>query len=79
METITIHTADKDTLSKIKAYLNKLEVSYDIKSSLPLGEEYQLEFAQMILERTENAGKGHTIEYTDELKKELFKNENSLS
>lgn len=77
METITIHTTDKDTLTKIKVYLNKLEVSYDIKSSLPVSEEYQLEFTQMILERAENAGKGHTIEYTDELKKELFKNENS--
>lgn len=57
METITIHTSDKDTLTKIKAYLNKLEVSYNIVSSEE-NQHYNEKFVKMVLDaHLEKGGK----------------------
>ena len=57
METITIHTTDKDTLTKIKTYLNKLEVSYDIVSSEE-NQHYNEKFVKMVLDaHLEEGGK----------------------
>lgn len=72
METIIIHSADTATLQKIKTFLGTLKVSYETMNTEEDESPYDPEFVKMVLERAESARQGNVIEYTDELRKELF-------
>ena len=70
METIIIR-ADSRKAKALKQFLKAFGIDFKVEQT---AEEspYDPEFVNKILERSENAKKGNTIEYTPELKKEWF-------
>jgi hypothetical protein len=70
METIVIQTEDKNKAKAIKDFLKAFDINF--KSELSEESPYNPEFVKKIKDRSESAREGNIIEYTDELKKELF-------
>ena len=75
METIIIHAESKKAKA-IKQFLKAFDVSFSTDSSKKQAETeespYNPEFVKKILKRQESAKQGNVIEYTDELREELF-------
>ena len=71
METIVINTTESSKMEQIIAFLNSLNVSFELKK-LKKTKEYDPEFVKMVLERSESAKKGNVVEYTPELKHQWF-------
>jgi len=61
METIIIESADSTTTQKIKDFLQELKVTYKTKNKKKKEKPYDPEFVKMILERSEDGGKGEGI------------------
>ena len=61
METIVINTAEPSKMEQIIAFLNSLNVSFELKK-VKKTKEYDPEFVKMVLERSESAKRGNTIE-----------------
>jgi len=72
MDTIIIHTDSKKT-SALVAFLKAFNIPFNlIKGEKGKDQQYNPDFVEKILERAKNARDGHTIVYTDELRKDLF-------
>lgn len=69
METIVIQTEDKNKAKAIKEFLKAFDINFSEKSEK---NPYKSEFVKKIKERAKSAKEGNVVEYTDELRKELF-------
>lgn len=58
METLVIKIDEESKLSKIKDFLDSIQVSFTVKKKAE--KPYDPEFVKMVLERSENAKKGNT-------------------
>ncbi len=73
METIIINTTESNKLEQIIAFLNSINVSFEIKKDTKKEDKpYDLAFVKKILERSESAKRGNVVEYTSELKHQWF-------
>ncbi len=70
METIVIQT-DAKKAKAIKQFLKAFGISFKTEAKTEES-PYNPEFVKKILERAESAKQGNVVEYTDELRKELF-------
>ena len=61
METIVIKTTESSKMEQIIVFLNSLNVSFELKKDKKT-KEYDPEFVKMVLERSESAKRGNTIE-----------------
>lgn len=71
MNTITVKADNRMTKALITIF-EAFGLSFDVKKAKEKDSPYDPEFVKMILERAENAKKGETVVYTEELKNELF-------
>lgn len=62
METIIIESGNEEISQKIKEFLSDLKVPYKTKAKITKKDTYNREFVELVLERTESAKKGNTIE-----------------
>ena len=69
MQTIIIHTDDVRT-EALKQFLEAFEVDYEIGDQPDI--LYSSKFEKLLLERSKSAQEGNTVEYNDNLKRELF-------
>ena len=69
MQTIIIHTDDVRT-EALKQFFEAFEVDYQIGDQHDI--LYNSKFVKLILERSQSAQEGNTVEYDDNLRKELF-------
>ena len=67
METLIIRS-ESSKIQAIAALLKEFNISFKIEKDEP----YDPEFVKMVLERSKSAKEGNTVEYTEELRKELF-------
>jgi len=70
METIIIQAESKKAKA-LKQFLKAFGIDFKVEQTKEES-PYDPAFVKKILERSENAKKGNTIEYTPELKKEWF-------